>query len=791
LTLTFYNATKFYYLLIFLSLTSVLLPGQSSNKSDLQKKFTIGGYVRDNSSGESLIGVTVYCSEIKAGVATNAYGFYSLSLLPGKYKIRYSYIGFVPQEKEVQLDNNLTLDVNLQTEQKELGEVVISGKRTDENVRAPEMSVVKMDIKTISKVPALLGEIDVIKVLQLLPGVQTTSEGSTGFSVRGGNVDQNLIILDEATIHNASHLMGFFSVFNNDAVKDVTLYKGDIPAAYGGRLSSLLDVRMKDGNAKKFGLTGSIGTVSSKLTIEGPIIVDRTTYLFSGRRTYADLFLPLAKDENVKNSKLYFYDLNLKLTHVINKNNRLYLSGYTGRDIFKNEFASMGFGNQTGSLRWNHLFSNRLFFNLSLIYSNYNYELGTPAGDANSFKWTSQMRDYSVRFDFTHYLAGTHILRYGATSMYHEFFPGTASGIGSSSTFTEFILPAEYAYEHSLYVSDEFKISDKLTVKYGLRFAMFQNVGPGTYYRYDEYYNPVETINYSKGDFFNSYTSFEPRLAFTYLVNDVSSVKGSYSHSAQFLTLAQNSTAGTPLDIWFPATPNVKPQICDQIAAGYFRNFKHNMFEVSGEVYYKKLSNVIDFRDHAQLLLNQYIEGELRVGKGYSYGVETMVRKNDGRLTGWISYTYSRSFREIPEINKGDKYRAPYDKPHSVNIVANYDITKRLTASATWVYATGLPVTFPTGRAIIGNAIIPIYSNRNAYRMPDYHRLDISVSLKGKEKAGKKWHGEWNLSVYNVYNRHNAWSINFTHDATDPNVTYAEKTYLFSVIPALTYNFKF
>jgi len=791
LTLTFYNATKFYYLLIFLSLTSVLLPGQSSNKSDLQKKFTIGGYVRDNSSGESLIGVTVYCSEIKAGVATNVYGFYSLSLLPGKYKIRYSYIGFVPQEKEVQLDNNLTLDVNLQTEQKELGEVVISGKRTDENVRAPEMSVVKMDIKTISKVPALLGEIDVIKVLQLLPGVQTTSEGSTGFSVRGGNVDQNLIILDEATIHNASHLMGFFSVFNNDAVKDVTLYKGDIPAAYGGRLSSLLDVRMKDGNAKKFGLTGSIGTVSSKLTIEGPIIVDRTTYLFSGRRTYADLFLPLAKDENVKNSKLYFYDFNLKLTHVINKNNRLYLSGYTGRDIFKNEFASMGFGNQTGSLRWNHLFSNRLFFNLSLIYSNYNYELGTPAGDANSFKWTSQMRDYSVRFDFTHYLAGTHILRYGATSMYHEFFPGTASGIGSSSTFTEFILPAEYAYEHSLYVSDEFKISDKLTVKYGLRFAMFQNVGPGTYYRYDEYYNPVETINYSKGDFFNSYTSFEPRLAFTYLVNDVSSVKGSYSHSAQFLTLAQNSTAGTPLDIWFPATPNVKPQICDQIAAGYFRNFKHNMFEVSGEVYYKKLSNVIDFRDHAQLLLNQYIEGELRVGKGYSYGVETMVRKNDGRLTGWISYTYSRSFREIPEINKGDKYRAPYDKPHSVNIVANYDITKRLTASATWVYATGLPVTFPTGRAIIGNAIIPIYSNRNAYRMPDYHRLDISVSLKGKEKAGKKWHGEWNLSVYNVYNRHNAWSINFTHDATDPNVTYAEKTYLFSVIPALTYNFKF
>jgi hypothetical protein len=697
----------------------------------------------------------------------------------------------MPQEKEIFLDKNLTEDINMQPEEAELGEVIITGKRTDENVRAPEMSIVKIDIKTIRKVPALLGEIDVIKVLQLLPGVQTTSEGSTGFSVRGGNVDQNLILLDEATIHNASHLLGFFSVFNNDAVKEVTLYKGDIPAAYGGRLSSLLDVRMKDGNAKKFGVTGGIGTVSSKLTLEGPVIVDRTTFLFSARRTYADLFLPLAKDDNVKDSKLYFYDLNLKLTHVINRKNRLYLSGYTGRDIFKNQYASMGFGNQTGSLRWNHLFSNKLFFNLSLIYSNYNYELGTPAGETNSFKWTSNMRDYSARFDFTHYLNGNHTLKYGATSMFHEFFPGTANGLGSSSTLTEFILPAEYALEHSIYAADEFKISEKFTIKYGLRFAMFQNVGPGTYYNYDANYDPVDSINYSKGDFFNSYTSFEPRLAFTCLINDLSSIKGSYSHSAQFLALAQNSTAGTPLDIWFPATPNVKPQISDQIAAGYFRNFNQNMFEVSGEVYYKKLSNVIDFCDHAQLLLNQYIEGELRVGSGYSYGFETMVRKNNGHLTGWISYTYSRSFRLIPEINGGNKYRAPYDKPHSVNIVANYEISKRLTTSVTWVYATGLPVTFPTGRAIIGNAIIPIYSNRNGYRMPDYHRLDISVSLKGKEKPGKKWHGEWNLSLYNVYNRHNAWAINFTQDANDPNITYAEKTYLFSIIPALTYNFKF
>ncbi|MDO9257361.1 MAG: TonB-dependent receptor [Bacteroidales bacterium] len=777
------------FILILFLLASIASKA-GSDENDLAR-VTLSGYVHDQSNGELLIGVTVYCVELKTGAVTNMYGFYSLSLAPGKYTIRYSYVGFNSLEKEVRIDKNLTMDINLSLAESLLGEVVITGKRTDENVRAPEMSLVKMDMKTIRKVPALLGEIDIIKVLQLLPGVQSTSEGSTGFSVRGGNSDQNLILLDEATIHNASHLMGFFSVFNNDAIKDVTLYKGDIPAAYGGRLSSLLDVRMKDGNAKKISGTGSVGTVSSKLTLEGPIIKDRTTFLVSGRRTYADLFLPFAKDKEVRDNKLYFYDLNLKLTHVINENNRLYISGYAGHDTFKNQFASMGFGNQTGLVRWNHLFSKKLFFNLSLIYSNYNYELGTPEGDANSFKWTSKMRDYSARFDFSYYLSDKHMIRFGATTMYHEFFPGTASGLGTESAFAEFKLPAEYALEHSLYGSDEYKLNPKLTIKYGLRIALFQNIGPGTYYNYDKDYNKIDSIVYKKGDLFNSYTSFEPRFAFTYLVNDVSSIKGSYSHAAQFLTLAQNSTAGTPLDIWFPATPNVKPQVCDQVAMGYFRNFHKNMYEASVEVYYKKYRNVIDFRDHASLLLNQYIEGELRIGKGYSYGVETMLRKNEGLLTGWVSYTYSRAFRVIPEINNGDRYNAPYDKPHAVNIVVNYDFSKRVSASATWVYATGLPVTFPTGRAVIGNAIIPIYSNRNAYRMPDYHRMDLSVSLKGKDKPGKKWHGEWNLSVYNAYNRHNAWSISFTQDAVDPNVTYAEKTYLFAVIPALTYNFKF
>jgi hypothetical protein len=583
--------------------------------------------------------------------------------------------------------------------------------------------------------------------------------------------------------------MGFFSVFNNDAVKNVTLYKGDLPAAYGGRLSSILDVQMKDGNSKKTGLSGSIGTVSSKLTIEGPIIKDRTTYLVAGRRTYADLFLPFAKDENVRDNKLYFYDLNLKLSHIINEKNRLYLSGYTGRDVFKNPFSSVAFGNQTASLRWNHLFSQKLFFNLSLIYSKYNYEIGTPEEQATSFIWNSTLRDYSARFDFTHYLSGNHKLRYGATIMYHQFYPGSVTGLGSNSLYNDFIMPAGYALDHSLYASDEYKVTEKFSLKYGVRLAIFQNLGPATIYNYDNDYKPVDSTVYSKNKIFNTYAGLEPRLAFTYILNDISSVKGSYSHTSQYITLAQNSTAGTPLDIWFPATPNVKPQVSDQFSIGYFRNVKKNMYEVSGEVYYKTFGNLIDFRDHAQLFLNQYLEGELRIGRGYAYGIETLVRKNEGRFTGWISYTWSRSFRIIPEINSGNRYCSPYDKPHSVNVVTNFEITKRIVASATWIYATGLPVTFPTGRAVIGSAIIPIYSDRNDYRMPDYHRLDLSVTFKGK--PSKKWHDEVNLSVYNAYNRHNAWAINFVQDPVDPNTTYAEKTYLFAIIPAITYNVKF
>ena len=775
--------------LLFLSF-SYTLSGNSVD-STLENTVTISGYVKDAESGEMMPGVTVMEIKLKTGTSTNSNGYYTISISGGNYELQFSYIGYQTIKMAGNTQKNLTLNVSLIPSETRLGEVIVEGNRADENVRAPTMSIVELDVKTIARVPSLLGEVDLVKVIQLLPGVQSTSEGSTGFSVRGGTTDQNLILLDDATIYNASHLMGFFSVFNNDAVKNVTLYKGDIPAAYGGRLSSLLEVQMKEGDPKRFGITGSIGTVSSKITLAGPIIKDRTTWLFAGRRTYADLFLPFAKDESVRDNKLYFYDFNLKLTHTINEKNRFFLTGYTGRDIFKNQFSMVEFGNQSATLRWNHIISDKLFLNASLIYSRYNYFLGNPEDHPGYFRWVAELSEYSTRLDFTYFISVKHKLGYGAMISYRRISPGRLNGFGSTGSGTEFTVPPSFALENSLYITDDYKFSDRLMLKYGLRFSIFQNIGPGTVYNYDAEYNPVDSAVYKKGEIYNTYAGLEPRVAFTYLFNERSSIKGSYSHTEQYITLAQNSTAGTPLDIWFPASPNVKPQLCDQFAVGYFKNLGKNMFEVSTEIYYKNLRDLIDFRDHAQLFLNQYLEGELRIGKGYSYGIETLIRKNEGGLSGWISYTYSRSFRIVPEINNGKRYVSPYDKPHNLNIVLSYKIIPRLEASATWIYATGLPVTFPTGKATIGNAFIPIYSDRNSYRMEAYHRLDLSVTFKSKEKPGKRWHSDINLSVYNAYNRHNAWAINFVQDPADPYVTYAEKTYLFAIIPALTYTMRF
>jgi hypothetical protein len=781
--------TLFYFNVLFLFSTLSAAEGNLCYNPD--KTITISGFVKDAENGDMLAGVTVQETSYKTGTSTNSSGFYSITIPQGKFELQFSYIGYNSAKRNGNSQKNLTINVSLEPAETRLGEILVEGKRADANITKPTMSMVELDAKAIRAVPSLLGEVDLIRVIQLMPGVQTTSEGSTGFSVRGGTADQNLILIDEATVYNASHLMGFFSVFNNDAVDNVTLYKGDIPAAYGGRLSSLLDVKMKDGDLKKMEFTGSLGTVSSKLTIDGPIIKDRTSFLLAGRRTYADLFLPFAKDEDVRSNKLYFYDLNLKFSHKINEKNRLFLSAYSGRDIFRNEFSSVGFGNRAASLRWNHIISGKLFFNMSFIYSRYNYDLGTPDNVDGSFSWLSELSDYSMKFDLTHLISSHHKLRYGASVTLHSLYPGKITGLGSTTGNSEFILQVSSSYENSLYISDDYLVSDKLTLKLGARMAAFSNAGPATVYNYDQNYNLVDSTVYETARIFHTYAGIEPRVTFTYLLDGNSSVKGSYSHTLQYLTLAQNSTAGTPLDIWFPASPNVEPQVCDQFAAGYFRNFKRNVYEASAEIYYKDLSKLIDFRDHAQLFLNPFLESQLRIGDGYSYGIETIIRKNEGHLSGWVSYTYSRSFRIVPEINDGRRYVSPYDKPNNFNIVISYDFARRWTASATWIYATGLPVTFPTGRAGVGNAIIPIYSDRNSYRMEDYHRLDLSLTLRGKIKPERSWQSELNLSVNNAYNRHNAWAINFVQDPANPYVRYAEKTYLFAIIPALTYTIKF
>ncbi len=756
-----------------------------------EKRIIISGIIKDASNGEQLLGATVFIKELKTGTATNMYGFYSISLSPGKYTLVYSYIGYQSLEKSIELKSNININIELQPSQNELKEVVITEKRTNENVTKSEMSAIRMDAKTIRQIPAFMGEVDIIKAMQLLPGVQTTSEGSSGFSVRGGSPDQNLILLDEATVYNASHLLGFFSVFNNDAIKDVKIYKGDIPMNYGGRLSSVLDVRMNDGNDKRIEGTGGIGNISSRLTLEGPLLKEKTSFILSGRRTYFDLFLPLSSDKKIRDNTLYFYDFNAKIAHTINENNRIYLSGYFGRDVFINNFSKLNSGNQTFTLRWNHLFSKKIFSNFMFVYSKYDYYLGTPDGEAYSFDWRSKMRDYGFKSDFTLYANPNNTVKFGISSIYHIFEPGSAKGTGSQSFFNEFTVPSSYALENGIYIGNDQKVNDKLTLKYGLRLSMFNNVGPATIYNYNKNFESTDSTTYKSGDFYKTYAGLEPRLGISYTINDKSSVKASYSRTNQYIQLAQNSTSGTPLDVWFPSSPNVKPQISDQLAIGYFRNFLGNYLETSVEVYYKNMQNSIDFKDHAELLLNEKIEGELRFGESSSKGLEVMVKIPEGKLNGWISYTLSKTDRKFADINNGNTYLAYYDKPHNMSIVLNYEISKRTTLSSTWIYYTGAPVTFPTGRAEIGGKIVPIYSDRNAYRMPDYHRLDLSLTIKGKQKPNKKWSHEWNFTVYNAYGRKNAWTINFVQDENNPSVTYAEKTYLFSIIPAVTYNFKF
>lgn len=755
---------------------------------------TISGYLKDAASGEALIGAAVSVKGTTTGISANEYGFYSLSLKPGKYILEFRYLGYQTIQKSIDLNKDFNLTVNLVSESMKMEEVVITAEHPEENVRDADMSVSKLEMKAIKRIPALMGEVDVLKVIQMLPGVHSTAEGTSGFSVRGGSTDQNLILLDEATVYNASHLMGFFSVFNNDAVRDVKLYKGDIPSNYGGRLSSVLDVRMKEGNNKDFTATGGIGLLSSRLTLEGPVGSEKTSFLLAGRRTYADLFFPLMNDSNAKKSRLYFYDFNLKINHQINDRNHLYLSAYTGRDRFGQKGGSdAGFGNLTGTLRWNHLVANNMFSNLSAIVAKYDYSLRMKQGGSN-YVWNSDMLDYTLKLDFNYFPNPKNEIKFGISSTFHDFNPCDAYIEGERSILRAAV-DKNYALEHGVYLSNEQKISEKLIFKYGLRYTIFQNIGSATLYSFAKgypNYSVTDTTYITSGKIFHTYKGLEPRLGVTYVLTGNTSLKASYSRTIQNMQLASNSPGGMPLDVWFPSGPNVKPQKADQYAIGYFRNFSNNTIETSVEAYYKKMYDVIDFKDNAQLLMNPLIEGDIRAGSARSYGAEFLIRKNSGLLNGWVSYTYSRILRKIAEINGGKEYPATYDKPHNINVVLNYEFSKKVSLSGNWVYATGAPVTFPVGSYEIDNTYGKYYSSRNGYRMRDYHRLDLSLSIKGKEHPDRKWQGEWVFSVYNAYARHNDWMINFLQDSKDAKKITAERWYLpFVCFPGITYNFKF
>lgn len=755
------------------------------------KKVTLSGYITDASNGESLPGATIVVNELKIGTTSNNYGFYSISVIPGSYIVSYSYIGYATQKLTIDLTKDQNINIELSGTAQELNEVVVSDEAPNANVTNVQMSVNKLSSKTIQEIPALMGEVDLIKALQLLPGVKFVAEGATGLSIRGGSPDQNLILLDEATVYNAGHLMGFFSVFNNDAVKSVELFKGDLPAKYGGRLSSLIDVRMKDGNFKGFHGNGGIGLISSRLMLEGPIVSDKASFMVAGRRSYADLFLRLSSNEDIRDNILYFYDLNTKVNYNINDKNHIFISGYFGKDVFKNGNFGMNWGNSTGTIRWNHIIHEKLFSNFTFVASKFNYNLGVPKGNENAFNWGSALTDYNLKGDFTWYLNSNNTITFGVSGIYHDFFPGLIEGYGDDSFISKYELPDNYALESAVYIGNEQKIGSLFNLRYGVRFSMFNNIGPGTIFDYDSTGSAIDSIAYPKGEVYNTYTNIEPRIGLVFLLNEESSLKASYSRNVQYIQQAQNSTAGSPFNIWFPASPNIKPQKSDQFALGYFRNFDESMYESSLEVYYKTIHDAIDFRDHAELLLNKYIEGEVLTGKGWSYGAEFMVKKTRGNLTGWVSYTYSRSIREIPGINDGNAYNATYDRPNDISVVANYQLSKKISLGATWVYATGQPVTFPVGRFYYNNTVIPVYTDRNSYRFPDYHRLDLSFTYRFIPEVERKWQSEINVSLYNAYNRKNPFMITFTSDPNDPNNTYAEMTYLFGIIPSITYNFKF
>lgn len=758
--------------------------GGKSSSSTTSRRVTLKGIVTDAETKQPLPNVNLFIEQLKTGTVTNDEGSYSITITQATYQMRISYIGYKEQYITVNLNKATTYNIALKSDT-QLNEVLVTADKKDENVNRTNMGVEKLSISEIRRMPALMGEVDVIKAIQLLPGVHPTAEGSSGYSVRGGSADQNLIILDNATVYNPSHMFGFFSVFNNDVVQNVELYKGDMPMKYGGRLSSLLDVQLKDTYTDKIKGNGGIGLISSRLMLEGSL-GKKTNWMIAGRRSYADLFLKASSDEQIKNTVIYFYDLNAKLTHRFSATDKLSINLYMGNDKFgTSSIAQFSYGNRVGSMTWGHIFNENLLFKLSLNATNYHYMLQSELDNA-SIKWESNITDLMLRWDWEHSLSDFFKLSYGATSTFHLFNPGLVT----RPNYPDYKLQRNQALEHAVYLSAEHKVTDQLTLRYGVRFSAFQNLGKATTYTYDKDYEVSDSVKYKSGEIYHTYYALSPRVALVYKLTDHSSVKANYARNTQFMQLANNSAAGSPLDLWFPASPNIKPQTVDMVSAGYFHNLNNNAIETSVEVYYKKIHNVIDFADHAQLLLNDKLEGEVRTGTGKAYGIEFMIKKNTGRLTGFINYTLSRSERTIADINHGKSYLSPYDKPHSLNISASYQLSKKWSVSAAWIYATGNPTSYPTGRFEVNGEYFPIYSGRNEFRKDDYHRLDLSATYIPTPKRKRKWTGEWNFSLYNAYGHKNPWIITYDQN-TSSGIPTAKMTCLFSLVPSITYNFKF
>ncbi|GGW42906.1 TonB-dependent receptor [Arenibacter certesii] len=771
-----------------------------------QNRYTLSGTVTDAASNESLIGVTISIPSLEKGVVTNEYGFYSITLPQGSYKIRVSYLGFQEIIQNVDLTTeNKRINFQLIESAEQLEEVVVTEDVEKLNIRKPQMSVNSLSAETIKKVPVILGEADIIKSILLLPGVTNAGEGSSGFNVRGGSVDQNLILLDEATIFNSSHLFGFFSVFNPDAIKDVKLFKGGIPSRYGGRVSSVLEIFQKEGNSKELKVNGGIGAVASRLLVEGPIIKDRAAFLVGGRASYAHLFLPLFDVEN----SAYFYDLNTKLNFKINSKNSIYLSGYFGRDVFRiSESFINTYGNAVMNFRWNHLFTDKLFSNLSLIYSDYYYGLEL---DFVGFKWNSGIQNFNFKYDFKHYISNTFQLNYGLNNIYYQFNPGKIEPNRPNSGILEDQLIQKYANELALYVDIEQEISDKLNVQYGVRLSSFMRLGQDELNVYSnnnpvqfdpllqiyQKADPLSTIKPKRNDNLATYTNWEPRLGLSYTFNPDNSVKASYTRLAQYLHLISNTSSPTPLDVWTPSGPFIKPQLLDQYAVGYFKNIKDGKYSLESELFYKTIQNRIDYIDGANLIANDAIEQVILNGEARAYGLEFLAKKNIGKWQGWLAYTLSKSEQKTPGrtlvesgINFGKWYNTPYDKTHDLSVYSSFELNDKWSFNGNFVLQTGQPTNYPIGQFEFQNLTVPYYGPRNKERLPAYHRVDISATLTPRKNRRRKLKSEWVFSIYNLYNRKNAASIGFSRNS-DTGVNEAVRTSIFGIVPAATYNFKF